>query len=90
MKLKRSVLVEKRLAFLFKNLVQSEKVVLKTFVINKELKQERNKLKQLYLKFREYKNKLFSRRFNLYVDFIKLTCLIQQKKITASTLLSTL
>jgi len=90
MKLKKSVLVEKRLAFLFKNLVQSEKVVLKTFVINKELKQERNKLKQLYLKFREYKNKLFSRRFNLYIDFIKLTCLIQQKKITASILLSTL
>ena len=90
MKLKRSVLVQKRLAFLFKNLVQNEKVVLKTFVINKELKQERNKLKQLYLKFKEYKNKLFSRRFNLYIDFIKLTCLIQQKKITASTLLSTL
>lgn len=89
-KLKKNVLVEKRLALLFKNLAQNEKVVLKTFVINKELKKEQKKLKELYFKFKEYKNKLFSRRFNLFVDFIKLTCLIQQKKITASILLSTL
>jgi hypothetical protein len=83
-------LIERKLAFLFKNLVQNEKVVLKTCIINKELKQEENKLKELYFKFNEYKNKLFSRRFNLFVDFIKLTCLIQQKKVTASTFLSTL
>jgi hypothetical protein len=90
MRLKKNVLVQKRLAFLFKNLIQNGKIVLKTFVINKELKQDRIKLKELYFKFNEYKNKLFSRRFNLFVDFIKLTCLIQQRKITAATLLSTL
>jgi len=90
MRLKKNVLVQKRLAFLFKNLIQNGKIVLKTFVINKELKQDSVKLKELYFKFNEYKNKLFSRRFNLFVDFIKLTCLIQQRKITAATLLSTL
>ena len=89
-RLKKNVLIERKLAFLFKNIVQNEKVVLKTCIINKELKQEEKKLKELYFKFNEYKNKLFSRRFNLFVDFIKLTCLIQKKKVTASTFLSTL
>ena len=79
-----------KLSLLFKNIVQNKKVVFKTLILNKELKTEKLKLKELYYKFNEFKNKLFSRRFNLFIDFLKLTCLIQKKKINAAIFLSTL
>jgi len=81
---KKEVVVEKKLSVLFNNLVKTKKIILKIVVINKELKENRKNLTELYLKFNEYKNKLFSRRFNLFLDFIKLTYLIQKKKISAS------
>lgn len=82
--------ISKQTAILFKNIVNNKKLVLRVVLLNKELKKEEKTLKELYFKFNEFKTKLFSRRFNLFIDFLKLTCLIQKKRINASVFLSTL
>ena len=52
---------------------------------NTFLKTLKNDLKALYLSLIRFSNSLFTRRFNLYLDFIKLTVLFMKKLIPLSS-----
>ena len=60
---------------LFKNSV----FVLKIYNMNKELKIKN--LKSLYFNFKRFINVLFLRRFNLFIDFLKITSLFINSKV---------
>lgn len=53
--------------------------------LNKEI--DSRKTKQLYNHFKRFVNMLFARRFNLFIDFLKLTSLFIQGKIQVDSLL---
>lgn len=53
--------------------------------LNKGLRPRR--LKRIYRSFREFLPSLFTRRFNLFLDFIKVTALLGQNKCSASAFL---
>ena len=56
--------------------------------VNKEINQ--NLVKLLYQKISRFAGMLFSRRFNLLIDFIKVTALFCEKKVPLQTFLSLL
>lgn len=53
--------------------------------VNKEI--DIKIVKYLYIHFKRFINMLFSRRFNLFIDFIKLTSLFIKSKITSNNYL---
>jgi hypothetical protein len=79
---------EKEKLNLFNNGLNKELVIVKLNLLNKKINS--NTLKTVYMDFRNFKNSIFSRRFNLFIDFLKLTTLFVEKKINASTFLNVL
>lgn len=66
---------------LFKNSV----FVFKIYNMNKQLKVKN--LKSLYFNFKRFINVLFLRRFNLFIDFLKITSLFINSKVDVKTYL---
>jgi hypothetical protein len=79
---------EKEKLNLFNNGLNKELVILKLNLLNKKINS--SILKTIYIDFRNFKNSIFSRRFNLFIDFLKLTTLFVEEKINASIFLSVL
>lgn len=73
---------------IFNKLLANKLLVLNMLLINKQI--DKKILKSLFLKFKNFKNMLFSRRFNLFIDFLKLTTLFIEKKINIKTYISVL
>lgn len=72
----------------FNHFIPNKILVLKQHLVNKKI--DSLLLKELYLKFRNFQNTIFSRRFNLFIDFLKLTTLFIKKEIKANTFLAVL
>jgi hypothetical protein len=78
--------IKKQKNNIFKNSLIKNKLILLNFkLMNKNI----NKKISINLNenFKRFKNKLFSRRFNLFFDFIKMSSLFIQKKINSETYL---
>ena len=76
------------IANLIKKTFNTNAVVVKTSLINLYLKKK--PLLYIYHKAKKYNKKLFSRRYTLYMDFMKLTRLFTIKKINVKAYLITL
>lgn len=73
---------------IFNKLLDNKLLILNLSLINKDI--DKKILKSLYLKFKNFKNMLFSRRFNLFIDFLKLTTLFIEKKVDIKVYISIL
>lgn len=69
----------KALSVLTKNLPSNNLIVHKTTILNKQINMKIVQILNSNLKF--FKKKLFSRRFDLYYDFLKLTSLLVTRKV---------
>lgn len=68
---------------LFSKLIKKNTVNIYISVLNKKV--NRIILGKLYNKLKFYQNKIFPRRFNSFVDFLKLTSLVEENKLKTST-----
>lgn len=73
---------------LFTKMVKHNVLVLNISLLNIHLKKDL--LTEFYFTFNKFKNILFARRFNLFIDFLKLTSLLIMKKVNANTFLTIL
>lgn len=73
---------------IFNKLLANKLLILNLSLLNKDI--DKKILKSLYLKFKNFKNMLFSRRFNLFIDFLKLTTLFIEKKVDIKVYISVL
>lgn len=64
---------------LFNKTFANKLLILNMVLLNKSI--NKKILKFLYNDFKSFKNMLFSRRFNLFIDFLKLTSLFVEQKI---------
>lgn len=62
------------------NLLKTNLIILTYSSVNKLVNS--NLLNFFYLKFNKFTNTIFQRRFNLFIDFLKLTTLFCQNKVT--------
>lgn len=60
---------------------------LKVVLLNKELMKKRLFLRSLYLRNQFVRDSLFPRRYNLFFDFLKISCLFSFKKVDAKVFL---
>lgn len=60
---------------------------LKIILINKQLIKEKKLLRFFYLRNQFFRESLFPRRYNLFFDFLKISCLLALKKIPSKTFL---
>lgn len=75
-------------AKIFNKTFKNKLFVLNMFLLNKQI--NRKVLVSLYKNFLTFKNMLFSRRFNLFMDFLKLTTLFIKRKINVNVYLTVL
>ena len=87
---KKKLLTIKRnvITSLFSKMIKHKILVLNITLLNIHL--EKKWLIEFYSEFKKYKNVLFARRFNLFMDFLKLTSLLFMKKINTITFLTIL
>lgn len=64
---------------IFKHLIKNELIILKLKLLNRKL--DRRITSRIHEHLMPFKKKLFSRRFNLYFDFIKLSALFMNRRI---------
>lgn len=62
------------------NLLKTNLIIISFSSLNKSINY--NLLNFMYLKFKKFTNSIFQRRFNLFIDFLKLTTLFCQSKVT--------
>ena len=83
-RMKRKIILKNKRKFnimksIFKHLIKNELVVLKLRLLNK--KSDKNIKAHLLNNLEKFKRRLFSRRFNLFFDIVKLSDLFMRKKI---------
>jgi len=62
------------------NLLKTNLIIISFSSVNRNINS--NLLNFMYLKFKKFNNNIFQRRFNLFLDFLKLTTLFCQGKVT--------
>lgn len=72
----------------YNKLFQNNKTIFSMVILNKYL--NKKELKNLFIEFKRYKAALFSRRFYLFIDFIKLTYLFNMSILEVKPYLMTL
>lgn len=73
----------KNIINIFHKFLPNKLLVLKQNLVNKQI--DKKLLRNLYLNLKIFKNTMFSRRFNLFIDFLKLTNLFMKKEININT-----